>query len=262
MRGNASWAIVTGASSGLGIAIAEQLAIRKSNLVLTARSAPRLQELARRIQKEHGVDVVVESLDLSQAGSAIELQQRLDKQNIEPKILINNAGVGLYERFVDHDLASLHAMLQLDIVSLVELSYLYGRRMLDNGHGRILLVGSMAAYQPVPLMAAYAGAKAFVLSFGEALHVELAPKVNVTVLSPGLMDTGFNEASGYESPKSLEVMKLKPSEVARIGVNALFSGKSGVIAGRLNKLMAFSSRLMPRHFTAKAAMPKTVPSRG
>ncbi len=129
--------------------------------------------------------------------------------------------------------------------------------MVRNGRGRILLVGSMAAFQPVPGMTAYAAAKAFVLSFGEALHVELSPAVNVTVLSPGLMDTGFNDASGYQPPKALDVMKLAPSHVARIGLDALFAGKSGVIAGRLNKLMAFGSRVTPRHFAAKASMPKT-----
>jgi uncharacterized protein len=262
MGGDSSWSIVTGASSGLGTQFAEQLARRRFNLVLTARSEPRLQQLAHRLRQEQAVEVIVEQLDLGQVGSARVLEQRLEQRGIKPEILINNAASNLYERFVDHDPERLRAMLQLDIVSLVELSHIFARRMAANAGGRILLVGSMAAYQPVPLMAAYAGAKAFVLSFGEALHVELAPKVTVTVLSPGLMDTGFNEASGYEPPKELDIMKLEPSSVARIGLDALFAGKSGVIAGSLNKLMAFSSRLLPRHFTARAAMPRSATSRG
>ena len=257
-----TWAIVTGASSGLGAEFAALLAKRKINLVLTARSEPQLQQLAQSVRRKHTVEVVIEPLDLSVEGSAAVLQERLDARGIEPEIVINNAGCSLYELFVDHDPERLRGMLQLDIISLVELSHLYGRRMASKGQGRILLVGSMAAYQPVALMAAYAGAKAFVLSFGEALHGELAPKVSVTVLSPGLMDTGFNAASGYESPKGLEIMKLPPATVAQIGLDALFAGKSGVIAGRLNKVMAFSSRLMPRHFSAKAAMPRTAPARG
>ena len=256
------WAVVTGASSGLGVELAAQLANRKINLVLTARSEPQLQRLAGKLRLDSGVEVLVEPLDLSLPGSPIELVKRLDQRGVKPEILINNAAFGLYEPFMDSAPERLQAMLQLDIVSLVELTQVFGRRMVANGRGRILLVGSMAAYQPVPLMAAYAGAKAFVLSFGEALHVELAPKVSVTVLSPGLMDTGFNKASGYESPKALESMKLPPAEVARIGLDALFAGRSGVIAGRLNKIMAFSSRLMPRHFSAKAAMPKAAPVRG
>ncbi len=250
------WAIVTGASSGLGAEFAALLALQKVNLVLTARSEPKLEALARRLRRECCIEVIVEPLDLGLTGSAVVLQERLDKRGVQPDVLINNAGFGLYERFMDHDPERLRAMLQVDIVSVVELSQIFGRRMMSRGHGYILMVSSIAAYQPVPFLAAYAGAKAFLVSFGEALHVELAPTVTVTVLSPGLMDTGFNEVSGYETPKALEAMKLAPAEVARMGLDALFAGKSGVIAGRLNKLMAFSSRLLPRHVSAKAAMPR------
>ncbi len=262
MHSGKSWAIVTGASSGLGVEIAKQLAKRKINLVLTARSEQQLQHLAQAVSRDYGVDVVVEPLDLSVPDGPVALQERLEQRGIEPEILINNAGFGIYEPFLDSDPARLRAMLQLDIVSLVELSQIFGRQMMLRGRGRILLVGSMAAYQPVPNMTAYAAAKAFVLSFGEALHVELAPTVSVTVLSPGLMDTGFNEASGYQTPKALDIMKLVPADVAQIGLDALFAGKSGVIAGRLNKVMALSSRLLPRHAAAKASMPKAEKVRG
>jgi short-subunit dehydrogenase len=100
---------------------------------------------------------------------------------------------------------------------------------------------------------------AYVLSFGEALHVELRPRVSVTVLSPGLMDTGFNEASGYVIPSSLNRMELLPAAVAKIGLDAMFAGKSGVIAGRLNKIMAFSSRLLTRNFSAKFSFDPMAP---
>lgn len=251
-----TWALITGASGGLGAELAKGLASRRINLVLTARSGPAMQKLAENLARDHRVQVVVEPLDLGEADSASVLQQRLDERGIAPDILINNAGFGLSEPFLDHDPARLRAMLQVDIVSLVELSQAFGRRMAAKGRGRILLVGSMAAYQPVPHLAAYAASKAFVLSFGEALHVELAPEVVVTVLSPGLMDTGFNDVSGYETPAALNRMKLAPAEVAEIGLAALFKGKSGVIAGRLNRVMGFSSRLMSRHLAAKVAKPK------
>ena len=203
------------------------------------------------------MEIVVEPLDLGEPGGAALLQQRLDARGIEPDILVNNAGFGLYEPFVAHDPARLRAMLQLDIVSLAELTRLIGDRMVARGRGRILMVGSMAAYQPVPQLAAYAAAKAFVLSLGEALHVEFARRgVTVTVLSPGLMDTGFNAASGYETPAALDIMKLAPAKVAAIGLDALFAGRSGVIAGGLNKIMGFSSRLLSRHRAATIAMPK------
>ncbi len=251
-----SWALVTGASSGLGIEFARGLAARHVNVVLSARSAPPMRDLAEELRRAHGVEVRVEALDLSAPGSAGELQQRLDRAGIAPDVLVNNAGFGHHGAFLDQDPERLRAMLQLDIVSLTELSHAFGRRMAARGRGHILLVGSLAAYQPVPLLAAYAAAKAYVLSFGEALHVELAPQVGVTVLSPGLMDTGFNAASGYDTPAALAVTKLPPARVAGIGLNALFAGRSGVIAGRLNQAMAFSNRLLPRHVSAKAAMPR------
>ncbi len=261
MPNGKSWAVVTGASSGLGVEIAKQLAQRKIHVVLTARSEQQLQGLAQALNRDYDIEAVVEALDLSVPDGAVALQGRLEQRGIEPEILINNAGFGLYAPFLDSDPARLRAMLQLDIVSLVELSQIFGRQMMLRGRGRILLVGSMAAYQPVPNLAAYAAAKAFVLSFGEALHVELAPKVTVTVLSPGLMDTGFNEASGYQTAKALDIMKLLPADVAQIGLDALFAGKSGVIAGRLNKVMALSSRLLSRHAAARASMPKAGKSR-
>ncbi len=253
MIGQQSWALVTGASGGLGAEFAKNLARRGTSLVLTARNGSDLERLAGDLRRDHGVEVIVEPLDLSEQGGASVLVQRLDGRGIAPDIIVNNAGFGLSGAFVDHDPARLRAMLQLDIVSLVELTHILGRRMAAAGRGRVLLVGSMAAYQPVPRLAAYAAAKAFVLSFGEALHVELAPAVIVTVLSPGVMDTAFHAVAGFEPTPGMKRMALAPSKVVQIGLDALFAGKSGVIAGRFNKVMGFSSRLLSRHVVAKLA---------
>ncbi len=256
-----SWALVTGASSGLGVELAKGLAARGVNLALTARTEAPMRRLADDIHQEHGVEVVVEPLDLSMPGSADALRQRLDQRGIDPGILVNNAGFGLNSTFIDHDPERLRAMLQLNVVSLTELSHVFGRRMAAQGRGHILMVASMAAYQPDPLLAAYGASKAYVLSLGEALHVELAPKVGVTVLSPGLMDTGFNTVSGFQTPPSLKRTELLPATVARIGLDAMFAGKSSVVAGRLNKVMAFSSRLLSRHFAARTSYNMARPSR-
>ncbi len=246
-------ALVTGASNGLGAEFARQLAGRGCDLVLTARSAEALERLAQQLRQSCGAQVIVEAMDLSETGSAEELFRRVSAHGLTPDILVNNAGFGLNSRFVEHEPERLRAMLQLNVVSLTELTRLFGRQMAERGSGHILLVASMSAYQPNPLLAAYGATKAYVLSLGEALHVELAPQVVVTVLSPGLMDTGFNGVAGFTTPKSLQRMVKAPEDVAKTGLDALFAGKSGVIAGGLNKAMAFSSRLLSRHRAAKIA---------
>jgi len=253
MSDSTEWALVTGASGGLGVELARGLAARGYPVVITARGAAALEAVAADIRRDFKVEVAVEALDLSVADSAAVLRDRLDQRGIDPGIVVNNAGFGISGAFIDHDPQRLREMLQLNIVSLTELSHIYGRRMAQRGSGRILLVASMAAYQPDPLLAAYGASKAYELWLGEALNVELGPKVAVTVLSPGLMDTGFNAASGYETPESMRSMILPTARVAEIGLSALFAGKPSVIAGRLNNLMAFGARLVPRHLSARAA---------
>ena len=251
---NGRWALVTGASGGLGSELALGLAERGHALVLTARSEKALAEQAEVLRRAHGVEVVTEAVDLGEPGGAATLQERLSARGIEPQVLVNNAGFGLNAPFLDHDAERLRSMLQLNILSLTELTQVFGRRMAARGEGRILLVASLAAHQPGPLLAAYSASKAYVLSLGEALNVELGPKVGVTVLSPGLMDTGFNAASGFETPKSMQRLVMPTAHVARIGLDALFAGKSSVIAGRMNAAMAFSNRLMSRHAAAKLTL--------
>ena len=251
------WALITGASGGLGEELARQLARRGMKVALTARSADRLEAVAASIGRESGMETRTHAADLSQPGAADALDRWLLKAGIEPDVLVNNAGMGMHGPFVEQNLDQLRAMIQLDVVALTELTHVHARRMATRGRGRILLVGSMAAYQPVPLLSAYAAGKAYVLAFGEALHVELAPAVTVTVLSPGLMDTGFNEASGYATPASLKRMEMLPADVARTGLDALFAGRSGVIAGRLNRVMALASRVLPRHFSARSQFDMT-----
>lgn len=247
-----SWALVTGASGGLGEELCRQLGARGMNLILVARSADRLTVVGEAIARGSGVETRTYPCDLSRPGAAADLDRWLAEQGIDVDVLVNNAGFGMHGAFVDQNLDRIRAMIQLDVIALTELTHLHARRMLARGRGRVLLVGSMAAYQPVALYSAYAAAKAYVLAFGEALHVELAPTVTVTTLSPGLMDTGFNDAADYSTPASLKRMEMLPAAVARIGLEALFAGKPGVIAGRLNKVMALVSRVLPRHFSAQS----------
>ncbi len=247
------WALVTGASGGLGEALAREMAVRGHNVALAARGELAMQALASELRERHGAETRVFPIDLSMSGSAALLTERLDRDGIEPELLLNNAAFGMTGPFANADDARLLAMVQLDVVTLTELTLLLGRRMVARGRGRILFVGSLASFSPCPNMAAYAASKAYVLSLGEALNVEFAPAVGVTTLLPGLMDTGFNVASGFRTPASLRRTILPVEKVARIGVDALFAGRPSVVAGRFNKLTAFSNRLLSRHFVAKVS---------
>jgi len=253
MASDLPWAVVTGASGGLGEALARDLAQRGYNLVLVSRGQAAMDRIATELRARCPVQIVVEPVDLSAAGSAALLCARLEQGGIAPAMLINNAAFGISEDFIRHDAERLRAMLQLDIVTLTELTLLLGRQMARAGRGHIMLIASVAAFQPTPSLAAYSAGKAYVLSLGEALNVELAGKVVVTVLSPGLMDTGFNAASGFETPTMLRRTILTPAEVAAIGLDAMFSGKSGVVAGRWNQIATFIGRFFSRHFLATSA---------
>ena len=245
------WALVTGASSGLGKELAIALAIRGINLVLAARRAEPMRQLAARLSRQYGVEVLVEAIDLAAADSAATLLRRLDQQHIEVDILVNNAAIGLNSAFIDQPPDHLRAMLQLNVVTFTELAQVFGKRMVARGRGHILLVAGTAAYQPTPILSVYGAAKAFVLSLGEALHVELGSLVNVTVLSPGFMDTDFSEAVGNRAPAWARRTRLSPVKVANIGLAAMFAGKPSVIAGRINRVVAFFGRFLSRHRQAK-----------
>ncbi|WP_202840921.1 SDR family NAD(P)-dependent oxidoreductase [Luteimonas saliphila] len=246
--GTTRWAIVTGASSGLGQSFARSLARRGHSLVLVARSWAPMRELATTLTTAHpGIAIHVEPMDLSRPGAAPALMDALDAAGIAPAVLINNAGRGLSGPLLDQSASDLRDMIELNIVSLMELSQLAGRAMRQRGEGHILQVASMAALGPTPGLAVYGASKAFVRSFGEALHAELAPVVTVTTLMPGLMDTGFGAAAGgYEAPGWARATVISPDAAAEIGLEALFARKSSVVSGRLNRLMALLSPLSSR----------------
>jgi short-subunit dehydrogenase len=247
------WAVVTGASSGLGIEFAKILAARKINLVLAARTEEPMQKLASELRSKHAVEASVIVIDLSKPGAASDLEKQLDSQSIDPEILINNAGYGFSGYFKDQNLEALNAMLQLDIIALTELTHIFARRMKAAGRGHILLVSSMAANQPVPMLAAYSAAKAYVVSLGEALHVEFAPDVNVTTLSPGLLDTGFSKTADFHPPDAARSSIIPVAEAAQIGIDAMFAKKPSVIAGTLNRIMATFVPFVSRSTAAKIA---------
>ncbi|KXU32400.1 hypothetical protein A0J57_11655 [Sphingobium sp. 22B] len=247
---NAKTALITGASAGLGVAFVHQLAERGYNVALTARSREPMEALAQDVMDRYGVEATVHPCDLSAPASAAQLVVDLEQSGIFTDVLVNNAAFGMGSSFVDYEPDRLTAMLQLNMVSLTELTLLLGKAMHQRGSGHILMVGSGAAFQATPTMAGYGATKAFLLSLGVALNVELAPNVTVTVVSPGTMDTGFNAVSGFEPSPSLQRLALPVEVVAKAGLEALFAGKPHVIPGKMNKLGAFTSRLLSRHAAA------------
>lgn len=249
------WAMVTGASSGMGVDFAHLLAERGANLVLVARRSAEMEKLAAELKQLHGVESHVAPLDLSKPGIANELKSRLDAAGIVVSLLVNNAGYGLYGEFLDQPVDRTLNMLQLDVLTLTELSHVFAADMVRRGGGQILLIASVGAYQATPTYAAYCAAKAYVLSLGEALHEELKPKgVTVTTLSPGVTRTGFFNAAG-QTPNSFQraaMMESRP--VAQIGLNALRKGRASIIPGVMNALTTFFiTRLVPRFLQPKMA---------
>jgi len=230
------WALITGASSGLGLEFADLLAAQKVNLVLAARRQEPMEKLASDLRRKYGVDVLVEAIDLASPGAASRLKSSLDARSVAIDVLVNNAGYGLHGDFLETPIERAVNMIQLN-----------GRDMATRRSGHILIVASLLAFQAVPSYAAYAATKAYVLALGEALHDELRPHgVVVTSLCPGHTATGFDAAAGATASPLLRLLTMKPRPVAVSGIRALLQGKAMVVAGVSNKMAAFSNRLTPR----------------
>ncbi|PWF43992.1 SDR family NAD(P)-dependent oxidoreductase [Massilia glaciei] len=248
------WALVTSASSGFGVDFAHLLAERGANLVLAARSAGPMEALAALLRATHGVRTHVVAIELARGGVGVELKDRLDKEGIDVEILVNNAGYGVFGPFMEQPLARTLDMMQLNMASLTELTHAFESPMAARGSGKILLVASIGAIQATPTYAAYSATKAFVLLFGEALHEELKGRgVTVTVLSPGITATGFLAVPGQRATLYQRMVMMQSRPVARIGLQALYSGRTSIVPGWLNALTAWSNRLMPRMVQRKVA---------
>jgi short-subunit dehydrogenase len=249
---------VTGASSGFGEEFARQYAAQGRALVLVARRLDRLQALAETLRQEHGTEVVVEQVDLSDIAAISRLHERLRDRGIEIDVLINNAGHGLQGAFADTPLDTALAMVQLDIASLTAVTHIFARDMRRRRRGQILLVASMLAYQGVENFAVYSAAKAYVLRLAEALHRELkSDGITVTALCPGLTDTGFAKAAQQKITPLLKLLMMKPAPVVRAGIRALQAGRMSVVPGFANKFLVAFTWATPR-WLHQAAMTKAM----
>ena len=241
------WAVVTGASGGIGLELARELARRGYALALSARSGAALEALADELRLAHDVRCLVCAVDLAAPGGADALARALAEAGVHPEILVNNAGIGVYGPFAEADADRVQAMLELNVVALTRLTRLLLPAMIDLGGARILNVASTAAFQPGPGMAAYFASKAYVLSLSEALAVELRRRgVTVTALCPGPTATGFVARAAGERAAMLRGGLADAGAVARAGVAGLLRGRRVVVSGWRNRMMVRAQRFAPR----------------
>lgn len=251
MKRSGKTALVTGASFGIGLEIARELAAEGHDLVLASRNAEKLSEVAAEL-KGLGAGVHVVTSDLSVSGSARRLFEEIERRGLRVDILVNNAGIGMHGPFKDMALEGVTAMLRLNMEALTELTHLFLPAMIRAGFGRVLNVASTAAFQAGPLMASYYASKAYVLMFSEAIAEELrGTGVTVTALCPGPTHSEFQKRAGMSHVELFTRFSMDARKVARDGVRGMNRGRSLVIAGFFNNLLAFSVRLTPRFLTLK-----------
>ena len=248
-------ALVTGASAGIGAELARELARHGHDLVLTARSIASMQALADEL-REFGAEATVIPVDLSKPGAAATLAHDIAVRGLMVDVLINNAGLGALGRFDRIDPARTGEILQVNIVALTELTRMLLPGMIARRQGRIMMVASVAAFQPGPGMAVYFASKAYVLSLGEALAHELrGTGVSVTVLCPGATATNFFAVAGADNSRVAGRLRrmMRADSVARLGYRALAAGQPVVVTGWTNRLLALLGRFVPHWVSLRVA---------
>jgi uncharacterized protein len=245
--------LITGASSGIGLELARIFAANKHDVVLVARSEGKLRELARECEAS-GVHAHVVAADLAKPDAARSIVEAVERLGLEIEILVNNAGFGVYGRFVDTPMAAELESIQVNVLALTELSKRFLPGMVARRRGRILNVASTAGFLPGPLMAVYYATKAYVVSFSEAIASELeGTGVTVTALCPGPTATGFQAVAHLETSRLVSSLrKATARSVAEAGYEALMAGKVLCIPGVPNKVSALvAPRLFPRAIIRK-----------
>lgn len=236
--------LITGASSGIGEAFAYELAKQGANLIITARTKDKLQELANKIHKDYNVEVTVLTGDLLLKETPQKLYDQIKQAGLSVDLLINNAGFGKWVNFLDESIEDYDKMLEININALVKLCHLVLPDMLKKGDCGIINVASTGALQPCPYVATYCASKSFVLNFSEALHGEYSKRgVTITALCPGNTTTGFQLVAKADTKG---MTADTPETVAKQGIASLLKNKSFKIVGTMNYLQSFLPRLLPR----------------
>lgn len=248
-------ALITGASAGIGMALARCMAADGWNLALTARNEAALDALARDLRERHGVETLVVSEDLADPAGPARIEDTLLQAGFGVDFLVNNAGFGTWGQFTDQTLSSQLDMLRVNVLALTELTHRFTAGMRDRDWGRVLNVASTAAFQPGPNMAVYFASKAFVLHFSEALSDELdGSGVCVTALCPGPTATEFQERAEMTGSRvGANALMMEADPVAAAGYRGALAGRAVVVPGTANRVGSWLPRFVPRSLTRKAA---------
>lgn len=252
---NKPYALITGASKGIGKSIAYEMARQGYPLLLVARSSEELKALSDGLQEKYNINAAILSIDLSIDGASLKVAEWIKVNNYPVGFLINNAGYGVWGDFSRSSLNDQLGMMQLNMNVVVELSHLLVPILSQEKQAYILNICSTAAYQAVPTLAVYSATKAFVLSFTRALRFELSQTpISVTCFSPGPVATSFASRAGLDAlGKMAEKFNMQPDEVAKMAIKAMFSKKSEVIPGFINIISVYANRILPKAFIEKTA---------
>lgn len=243
-------ALITGASSGIGMELARVHAEQGGDLILVARRRERLEALKAELEAAHDVRVFVIVADLAQDGAPRKVYETVRELDVDVDILINNAGFGLHGLFHTQDPEKLAQMVHVNVLATTMLTRLFVPHLIARGRGHIMNVASIAAFMPGPWQAVYYATKAYVLSLSEALADELRTTgVTVTVLCPGATETEFKERAQIGRVRGFEMGAMSAREVAEYGYRAMLAGKRVVVPGWRNRLLTFLPRLLPRSWT-------------
>lgn len=258
---NEKYVLITGATSGIGYELAKIFAAHSYNLIIVSRRSTVLNAIAEDFSNEYGVEVIPIAKDLFKKESPFELYQEVNARGLPVEILVNNAGQGVYGRFVETDIEKELDILQLNVAACVVLTKFFLRDMVNNKSGKILNVASVAGKIPGPYQSVYHGTKAFVHSFTEAIRAELADtNITITSLLPGPTNTDFFSKANMCESKVLEHELAEPAQVAEDGFNALMKGDDMVVSGMKNKAQIAMSNITPDEMLAKQILKQQEPT--
>ena len=247
-------ALVTGASAGIGRALAAEFAANGHDVVLVARRETELLALANRLEDDHGIRAYAIDVDLASVDAASKLYEATAERDVQVDVLVNNVGIGTQGAFVENDLGRELDQLQLNVVTPTQLTHIYGREMAARGRGGVLNVASTAAWLPGPFMSVYYASKAYMKSFSEGIAAELREEgVDVTALCPGPVDTEFQARAGNEDTPVGGGEMRDARAVARAGYEGLQAGETVVVTGLRYRLLTRLSNVLPNRLTRRLA---------